>query len=71
MVYFQGPEYTFHTFKSNLLLHADVPNVADEQRIAAVEQTYDPLDRSPHQDNPCFKVPTAHPQERRIRMAIP
>ncbi|MGC8722764.1 MAG: TonB-dependent receptor [Acidobacteriota bacterium] len=65
-----GAQYTFRLWKSNLGLRADIFNVTNEQRTTTVDQTYNTVNTSPNQNYPFFKMPTAHQQARRIRLAV-
>ncbi len=65
-----GAQYTFKLWKSNLGLRADIFNVTNEQRTTAVDQTYNTVNTSPTQNYPYFKMPIAHQQARRIRLAV-
>ncbi len=59
-----GQDYTSDSFESNLALRAGVFNVTNQQRTTAVEQTYNTVATSPHQNYPYFKMPTTHQQAR-------
>ncbi len=50
-----GAQYTFKIWKSNLALRADIFNVTNEQRTTTVDQTYNTVNTSPHQNYPYFK----------------
>jgi len=65
-----GAQYTFKIWKSNLALRVDIFNVTNEQRTTTVDQTFNTVNTSDHQNWPYFKMETAHQQARRIRLAI-
>ncbi len=65
-----GVQYTFRIWRSNLGLRADIFNLTNEQRTTAVNQTFNTVDTSTHQNYPYFKMETAHQQARRIRLAL-
>jgi hypothetical protein len=65
-----GAQYSFKVWKSDLALRLDIFNVTNEQRTTSVDQTYNTVDNSPHQNYPYFMKELTHQQARRVRLAV-
>ncbi|MEJ2421477.1 MAG: hypothetical protein P8018_07100 [Acidobacteriota bacterium] len=65
-----GAQYNFKLFKSNLGLRLDIFNITDNQKATAVDQIYNTVDTQNVQNNPYYKMETAHQFPRQIRVAV-